>query len=439
MESQFRAIIRQKIVDSLAAPLPVLTARDVWLPSVVGKAIAVIGMRRVGKSSLLWKILADRLAGGMPRQSLLYFSFEDERLAGMSAVDLEMVVEEYFRLHPQFRDGRQRAVFMLDEIQAVSGWEAFVRRLLDSERLDLFVSGSSARLLSREIATSMRGRAMEAVVQPFSFREALRHQGLEPGKNPDLLTKAEKSRLDHQLRIYLREGGFPEAQGLDVRNRSELLRGYIDVVLLRDVIERHAISHPLALRWLVRQLLGNAAGAFSINKFHTDLKSQGMAVGKDTLHSYLAALEDAFLLHTVRIATDSKRRSQVNPRKVYPVDPGFIPLFDRSGKSNIGHSLETVVFMELLHRGAEVTYVRTAGGYEVDFLARWLDGKEQLIQVCANLDAPDTYQRESRALQDAATERPHAAVLLIALEKPSLLSVETDFPVIEARDWLLGK
>jgi hypothetical protein len=113
---------------------------------------------------------------------------------------------------------------------------------------------------------------MEALVYPFSFREYLRHRRREPNKAPDRLTKAQRSSLEKDLLDYLAAGGFPEAQGLNQRDRNELLRGYVDVALLRDVVERHAVSHPVALRWMVRQLLGNAAGSFSVNKFHGDLK-----------------------------------------------------------------------------------------------------------------------------------------------------------------------
>jgi predicted AAA+ superfamily ATPase len=435
MESQFRTVIRQKIIDAQAAPLPLLTRRDVWLPAVKGKATAVIGMRRAGKTSLLWQILADRFAAGTPREGLLYFSFEDERLADMRVEDLDLLVETFYQLNPSWRDAR-RATFFLDEIQLIPGWELFARRLLDSENIELFLSGSSARLLSREVATSMRGRAMEAVVSPFSFREMLRHAGRESQKSPDRLTKAERSQLDKDLLDYLSQGGFPEAQGLDTRNRFELLRTYVDVVLLRDVVERHNLSQPQVLHWMVRQLLGNAAGSFSINKFHADLKSRGVAVGKDTLHSYLAHLEDAFLLVNIDVATDSERRKQVNPRKVYPVDTGLMALFDRSGKANVGHALETVVLHELQRCGAQVNYVRTPGGFEVDFYARGLNGNEALIQVCADLDSPDTLAREVRALQDAAIIWPNASLQLIALSRPKgILPQEIQFHT--ASEWLL--
>lgn len=436
MESHFRDVIRQKIIDSLAAPLPALTRRDVRLPKIPNKAVAVIGMRRSGKTSFLWQELARRHAAGCDRDGLLYFSFEDERLAGMSAHELNLMVEEYYRLNPDWRD-RRRATLFLDEIQVVPGWESFARRLLDNETIDLFLSGSSARLLSREVATSMRGRAIEAIIYPFSFREYLRHRGLEPTQAADRLTKAERSSLDRQLLDYLGAGGFPEAQGLDARDRLELLKGYVDAVLLRDIIERHAVSHPLALRWLVRQLLGNPAGAFSINKFHGDLKSQGIAVAKDTLHGYLAHLEDAFLVRVVSLATESERRRMVNPRKVYPIDPGLIPLFDRSGKANLGHALETCVLLELERRGAQAGYVLTPAGREVDFLARTPAGAEELIQVCASLDDPATLERETRALVEAAAIYPRAVCKLITIDIPATPNIPTGIALYRAVDWLL--
>ncbi len=233
------------------------------------------------------------MKAGAARESLVYFSFEDERLAGMTALDLQLVVEEYYKLYPTRRD-REKTTFLLDEIQLVAGWETFARRILDSETIELFVSGSSAKLLSREIASSMRGRAMEAVVTPFSFREMLRHHTALPGKSSLRLTKAERSALHQNLVRYLTHGGFPELQAWSgaahSRERHELLKTYVDVVLLRDEVERHNVSQPQVLRWLVQQLLGNTAGSFSINKFFNDLKSRGVAVGKERLHEYLAHL-----------------------------------------------------------------------------------------------------------------------------------------------------
>ncbi len=438
MEEHTRYIIRQKLVDSLTAELPELTERDVWLPQVPGKAMAIIGMRRAGKTSFMWQQIARRHASGTAREGLIYFSFEDDRLAGLGTEHLDLLVDEYFLLHPEWRSSR-RAAFFLDEIQCVPGWERFIRRLLDTEKIDIFLSGSSAKLLSREVATSMRGRAMEATVTPFSFREFLRHHKNEPAVAPHRFSKAMRSQTSHFLLRYLVEGGFPEAQNLDQRSRLELLRSYIDVVLLRDVSERHNISQPQVLRWLVQQLLGNGAGSFSINKFHSDLRSRGVSVGKETLHDMLAHLEDAFLVKTLKLCTESVRRQQVNARKVYPVDQSLMALFDRSGKENTGHALETAVLHELLRMGAELSYLHTRSGYEVDFVAQFPDGTTWLVQVCLDLTDTQTLQREARALTDAEAEWPAARRMLIALHRPAVLDLPTGIECHSAVDCLLGR
>lgn len=435
MQSQFRSVIRQKILDDTSGPLPKLTPRDVWMPAVRGKAMAIIGMRRAGKTSFLWQLLSQRLAQGAPREALLYFSFEDERLSGLQVGDLDLLVEEFFRLYPELRT-TQRCTFFLDEIQTIAGWELFIRRLLDTENIEIFISGSSAKLLSREVATSMRGRALEAVVTPFSFREALRHIGQEPVKAPDRLNKAEHSKFDHALLNYLEIGGFPEAQGLDARSRTELMRNYVDVVLLRDVVERHNLSQPQVLRWLVQQLLGNAAGAFSINKFYADLKSRGVAIGKDSLHQMLAHLEDTFLLSSIELASDSVRRRQVNQRKIYPVDTGLMALFDPSGKPNTGHALEVAVLHHLQRQGAQVGYCLTPHGYEVDFLASMPNGQTLLVQVCLDLSDPSALAREVRALQDAASYWPNARAMLVAQSAPAVLPLPQGIELHRASTWL---
>jgi uncharacterized protein len=408
-------LLRQLIADSLAMPVPPYTRRDARLPAVPGKAVAVVGMRRSGKTTFLWQCLADRLAAGVPREALLYLNFEDERLADLKGTDLQWVVEEYYRLAPHFRD-RLRVTFFFDEIQVVSGWETFTRRLIDSEQSDLFLTGSSARLLSREVATSMRGRAMEVLIHPFSFREALRHAGAEPDQPASTWPKALRTEIDGRLREYLTVGGFPEAQAVPVRDRINLLRTYVDVAILRDVIERYGISNPLPLRWLQRHLLASPAAPFSVQKFYNSLRSQGIPVGKDTLHTFLSHLEDTCLVRVVALHTASERKRMVNLRKVYPVDPGLILVYERTGRLNLGHALETAVLIELERRAYEVSYVRTREGLEVDFLARSPEGRWLLLQVCTDISDAATREREIRALLSAASEYPDVTPLLITLD-----------------------
>ena len=262
----------------------------------------------------------------------------------------------------------------------------------------------------------MRGRAWEVDIYPFSFSEFLAFHGTNIPDRLDRLTGRQAAAMDHHFARYLETGGFPEAQELDAPERRQLLQAYVDAVLLRDIIERHGVVNATALRQLARRLLGNPAGLFSIQKFFLDMKSQGIAVARETLHDLLAHIEDAFLVCTVPVATESEKRRNVNPRKCYPIDPGLIPVFDRSGRANLGHALETAVLVELLRRKAEVAYVRTADGYEVDFIARGLDGKSTLIQVSANVDDPATLSRELRALEAAQAEHPHCDLLLLSLE-----------------------
>ena len=436
MEGQLIEILRQKILDGQAQGIPAFTRRDVRLPGIAGKAVAVTGMRRTGKTTFLWQVLSDRVAAGLPREGILYINFDDERLADMTAAHLASLLEEYYRLHPGWRDARQ-ATFLLDEIQLVPGWEPFARRLLDTEKVELFISGSSARMLSREVASSMRGRAMEARIFPFSFREYLRHRGREP-HSPERLPKAARSALVKDLRAYLLEGGFPEAQGADARDRVQLLRSYVDATLLRDVIERYAVAQPVALRQLTRDLLAGAAGLFSVHRYYNQLRSQGFSIAKDTVHAFLGHLEDAFLIHSVWLAADSERRRMSNPRKIYPADTSLIPLFDRSGRLQPSKALETAVLLELLRREAEVGYVRTTAGFEVDFLVRLPAGGEQLIQVSAEIGDPATRDREVRALLAGAAESPRARLLLVTLTPEAAREVPPPIRVVDAAVWLLG-
>jgi uncharacterized protein len=302
------------------------------------------------------------------------------------------------------------------------------------------VSGSSARLLSREVHTSLRGRGLATVIRPFSFREFLRHRGDEPDREPRRFTAPQRSLVEKRFREFLVEGGFPEAQGLVPDLRLELLQGYVDTVLFRDIAERYQISQLAALRWLVRQCLRNPAGAFSVHRLHSDLKSQGLGVAKDALHAMFDHLLDAFLLSAVPLATESERQRNSNPRKLYPVDPGLIKPFDSSGRANLGHALETAVANELERRRAEVAYVKTPEGFEVDFLARYPDGTEELIQVSADLSEPTTRDRELRALAAASKQYPRATQRILVLDRDTTRTLKVPHVNLQpAYEWILAE
>ena len=436
---RLRRAFDAQLAEGLQGAGPAFTRRrafgSIHLP---GKVTSVIGMRRAGKTTFLHQLRAERIARGVPPWRLPFLGLEDERLAELDAVSLGTLIDEYPGRYLEGAGDAPQAWF-LDEIQVVPGWERLLRRLLDSGQGDLFVSGSSAMLLSREIATALRGRGWKVLIHPFSFEEALRHGGSASPADPGTATDEEASGLESALRRWLRTGGFPEVQGLPAALRFQLLRDYVDVAILRDVVDRHAVRNVTGLRWLVRHLLANAASPFSVEKFHARLKSQGIAIARDTVHEYLGYLEDCFLVRTVWMESDSERQRMVNPRKAYPVDPGLIPVFDRTGRVNVGHALETAVLVELERRGCEVTYVRTQEGYEVDFLARSPAGDAELIQICADASHEATAARELRALAAAEQRRPGARMRLLTLTRAGLPSGFP--PEIEAQpvyEWFLG-
>lgn len=432
-----REAVRQKLAEATRGPFPRATRRETTVATIPGKAQAIVGMRRAGKTTFLLQCLGDRVSRGEARERQVYFNFEDERLAGLSARDLGSILDEYYRAFPQHRR-EHRVTWCFDEIQLVPGWETFVRRILDSENVEVLVSGSSARMLSREVATSLRGRALETVIQPFSFREFGRSAGLALPAS-ELLGGQEVSTWSACFDEYLRVGGFPELARAELRPRQlELLQGYVDAVVLRDVAERHAVTNLVALRALVRQLLRHPASMLSVTKVYADFRSRGVSASKQLLLELLAHLEDAFLVFTVPIATRSERRQQVNLRKLYVADHALAAAFDSRARGDLGHHLENVVACELLRRGHQLAYVKTPSGHEVDFLATARDGSTLLVQVTADVLDPKTLERELRALEGAREEFPDAEpLLLLGSDLPTGIKLPKGVRAATIWRWLL--
>ncbi len=429
-------VLQEKLLAALQPCRFDATLRDARLPSVPRKVHSVIGMRRAGKTTFL-RQLQDAWRRALPPERVVYLSFDDDRMLELPLEQLNAMLEAYYRQFPELR-GTDTVYWLLDEIHLVPGWDRFTRRVVDTENVEVIVSGSSARMLSREVHTALRGRGMETIIRPFSFREFLRHRGEEPTGRDLFTSSAERSRLEKRLVEFLEQGGFPEAQDLTDRVRIELLQGYVNTVLFRDVVERYQVSQVAVLRWLTRHCLRNPAGGLSVHAFHRNLRSQGHAVTKDAVYELLAHLVDGFLVTLVPLATDSEARQRSNPRKIYPADTGLIRAFDASGRGNIGRALETAVFHELQRRSLEVGYVKTREGLEVDFLARAYDGTEQLIQVCSDPTAAGTLERELAGLSAAGREYPRASRWLLVLTAAALpAALPSDVRGRTAYEWLL--
>ena len=429
-------LITQLVADFHESELPPLVPRTARVPEIAGMANVVIGMRRCGKTYFLYQQLAQLLRNGTPKPRLLYINFEDERLGELRADQLHLVTDVFFRLFPDNR--QQTAWLFFDEIQVVPGWERYVRRLLDTERVRVVLSGSSSKLLSREIATSMRGRAVETLLLPFSFAEFLTAEQTPAPPEPSLVGKAQRSTLENRLATYLEVGGFPAVQGLGLLDRRQVLQSYAEVAMFRDVVERHSVSNIVLLKQLVRQLLCSPACPFSAGKFFRDCKSQGLSCAKNTVLDYLDHLTDCFLVFPVEMHSESERQRQTNPTKIYPVDTGLAAAFRVPGREPRGHLLETAVMLELVRRGASLSYVRTGAGYEVDFHVRPPDGPPELVQVCADLSAPETLARELRALADAASELGVSDATIVTMTDEATHKIEgLTVHVAPAWRWLL--
>ena len=397
-----KAILSQLLADFHERKLPALTPRRAALPHLPGKATAVIGMRRTGKTWFCFQRMEELLAQGVRSDQLLYLNFEDDRLLDFGVRDFQTVLDVFYSRFPNNRDAD--CFFFFDEIQRIPQWESFVRRLLDSERVQIVLTGSSSTLLSTEIASSLRGRAVSTEIFPFSFIEFLQfHKIFE--KVPASFSSRTCSLLRKALGDYVKTGGFPEVQNLDPGMRTEMLQGYIDAVLLKDVVERHKISAVLPLKHLLRHVLNAPGMLFSVNKFHHTLQSMGIASAKNSLYEYVEYLTDAYLLFKVPLHTRSERQRQVVPPKLYAIDTGLLQAMTFRHSPNAGPLLETLVYLHLRRAGYHLEFVRTADGYEVDFLARHpISGEIKLLQVCYDLRPDKVLDRELRALNRAKHE-----------------------------------
>jgi len=244
--------------------------------------------------------------------------------------------------------------------------------------------------------------------------------------------------LEHCFDRYLQTGGFPEVQTVSDELRTRILQEYLDVVLFRDVVERHAVTGTTVLRQLVRRLVRSPAATVSIHRLYNDFRSQGLPISKDSLHAYVAYLEDAYLLFLVSLHSKSEARKTVRPRKCYLIDHGLARATTCFRAEDTGHYLENIVYVELRRRGLPVGYYLTQSGFEVDF-AIVAEGKPiELLQVCAHLGDAKTKERELRALREAITETGATSATVITLHEQGRLDIAGANVRIEpAWRWLL--
>ena len=424
------------------SPIPEGSPRFVSVPATPGKPSVVIGMRRAGKTYLMYQRMRKLIASGVDKRDLLYANFEDDRLQPAAAGLLDGLLESFYRSNPDAR--RRRAYLLLDEIQMIPEWPRFVRRVLDTEQAEIMVSGSSARLLHTEVATELRGRGIAVEVFPYSFAESAVAAGIPlPGQLPP--GPKARSQFEAHLDKYLTTGGFPEVQAMPPAARIQTLQDYVELVLLRDVIERHRVENATAARAFARLLLQSPAHTFSVNKAHGDLRSRGLAVSKDLLHALLDHFQDAYLVFAIPVFKKSLRAQATNPRKIFAIDPGLGAAMSHVTATDVGARLENAVFLELRRRHGrllqgQVSYYLTASGREVDFVVGDLFEQRagRLLQVCASLAEPTTRTREIRALTEAMTETGLRTAEIVTLHDDETITTDAGaITVVPAWRWLL--
>lgn len=369
-------------------------------PSHVRKAQVLMGVRRGGKTWIFYQKMHELLQNGLDKRKILYLNFEDDRLAGFSLQNFQSILDAYFDLNPDLTKASDLS-FFFDEIHLAEGWEKFLRRLLDQEKMEIFVTGSSANMLSSEIATTLRGRSWTKEVFPCNLQEFAHFKGWNPTSH---FSPKRVSELRQITKDYLFYGGFPESLFLAKDLHSALLQDYMNSVIFRDVVDRHKLTNGHQVKFFFTHLLRQLAAPLSVNKFYNRIKSLGIVIGKNSLYEYLTYFEEAYAIFCVPIYHFSKQVQQVNPKKIYAVDPGIITAF--SIKPNFEHSarLENAVFCALRRNFKQIYYYHTQDRLEVDFVAQSEIGELSLYQVCYDISDTGTLKREIQALVQAMQE-----------------------------------
>lgn len=418
------------IADSHEKDLSYVMDRDVEIPINTNKIISLVGVRRSGKTHVLYSII-NKLRKIAEPENIVYINFEDDRLFPLEMKDLNTLLDAYFEMHPDKKN--EKVYFFFDEIQNVQNWEKFIRRLYDTENCSIFLTGSSAKLLSKEIATALRGRTLSYEVFPLAFSEFIRFKGIKS----DLHSSKSQARIKNALSDYLIRGGFPEIINYEQAVFMKTLQDYIDLIMYRDIIERFGITNTFLLKRLIKFCFSNISTLVSFNRLYNDFKSEGLSISRNTVYEYISYLEDAYAIFTVPMYAKSVREQWRNPRKIYSVDVIFKTVMDYPLFIDIGRVFENIVFLELRRKAERIYYFK--GKYEVDFYYT-AGGKERLLNVSYEMESRDTRDREIRGLVEAMKRFSLKESTVVTSEQKELIKTDAgEINVIPLWQWLLIK
>ena len=401
--------------------------------SATGEIVVLQGVRRCGKSTIMRNAVRFLLADGVPQSDILFLNMEDPRFMGDLTPTLLTRIRELHKRH--FRPSGPPHIF-LDEVQNIPGFDKWLLTEYELQRSRLYVTGSNAHLLGREIGTVLSGRYLPLTVHPLSFAEFLTFRGISVTTPLDIVRL--RVEIAGAFDDYLAWGAFPRVARIEDPEVKRLeLRAYFDSILLRDVAARHRLDSVESLLNLSRFLLSNTATILSLNSLKGSFGSS-----YHLLNSYVEYLEGAFLINRLPLFDWSLRRQAANPKKIHAVDTGLSAVTRGFAQRDSGKLLETMVINEMLRQGWELYYGKNGKGLEVDCIAL-KDGRIHfLVQVCQEMNNPKTRNREIRALCRAAVDIPYAhdARLLILSKGPGevIRCDGLEIHIVDAIEWFLG-
>ena len=343
----------------------------------------LIGVRRAGKSFMLYQQIQDNLKKGITWDSMLYINFEDERLIRMTAQELNLILEVHGMM------SAQRPILFLDEIQNIEGWDKFARRLADN-KYRVYITGSNAKMLSSDVATTLGGRYITKHILPYSFSEYLSANNI-PYDDMNIATTSGRADVQRYFAEYFRFGGFPE--GAQLASKRDYLNSVYQKIYIGDIATRNKIDNLFSLRILFRKMAESVKQPTSFTRLSNIIASTGAKLGKATIINYIEYSKDAFLIYPIKNIADNLTNRETNP-KYYFVDNGIISILALDIDTSL---LENMVAMELIRRyGIDERVFFYNRNIEVDF---YIPDAALAIQVSYNPHKTDeTWQRESTAL-----------------------------------------
>ena len=357
----------------------------------------LVGLRRAGKSTLLYKIAKELVANGCDWSQIIYINFEDDRLLGFSVSDFNDIIETAHELTDE-----KEIYYFFDEIQLVDGWEHFARRMADQKKR-VYITGSNAKMLSSEMAKTLGGRYLPKMIMPFSFTEALDYKNISHDDNA-MHTTSKVAKVRKACQEYIATGGLPEVQLLT--NKREYIKAVYEKVLLGDIVEREEVKNKLSLRLMVKKIAETVMSEISFNTLAGNVKATGNKTSTDSMIEYSSYAENAYLIFRTRNYVSKFADKEGTPR-FYFYDNGLLSLFLVDKKSAL---LENTVAVYLKRKYEdEVYYFKSSQtGIDIDF---YLPEQKTAIQVAYKLG--DAEERETRSLFHLAEKSKDIEKLII--------------------------